>query len=388
MHTVTATISSKAVDRLQAGHLWIYRSDVISCDSAPGAIVSLVDEKKRFWGKAFFSSSSLISLRLLSSEDRPIDRGFWIGRLEQAMRLRQQVVSGTEVYRLVNGEGDGMPSIIVDRYGDLLCLQTLSQGAEALKPLLVEALVELFHPGCILERNDTRVRALEGLALRSGSLFGTAPDEIICQENGLRFCFQPESGQKTGAFLDQRENRLEAQRVARGRALDCFSYNGAFAIYVARSCESVEAIDVSEAAIQQAQRNAALNAVHNIQFETENAFDRLRLLDNLRQRFDTIILDPPTFAKNRGHLASALRGYKEINLRALRLLNPGGILITATCSQHVDEVTFLNILAEAAADAGRKVQILQKRTQAQDHPFLLSMPETLYLKCIFLRVID
>ena len=376
------------MDRLQAGHLWIYRSDVISCDSAPGAIVALVDEKKRFWGKAFFSSSSMISLRLLSSEDRPIDRDFWIGRLKQAIRLRQQVVSGTEVYRLVNGEGDGMPSIIVDHYGDLLCLQTLSKGAETLKPLLVEVLTELLQPRCIFERNDTRVRELEGLALQSGFLFGATPDEIVCRENDLRFGFQPKSGQKTGAFLDQRENRLEAQKVARGRALDCFCYNGAFAIHIARSCESVEVVDISGEAIKLAQRNAELNAVSNIQFEAENAFDRLRLLDNLRQRFDTIVLDPPAFARNRSHLASALRGYKEINLRALRLLNPEGVLITTSCSQHVEEVTFLNVLAQAAADVGRKVQILQKRTQAQDHPFLLSMPETLYLKCIFLRVID
>jgi len=388
MQTGTATISNKAVDRLQAGHLWIYRSDMVSCDSSPGAIVSLVDEKKRFWGKAFFSSSSLISLRLLTREDRSIDQGFWASRIEQAMRLRQQVVSGTEVYRLVNGEGDGLPSIIVDRYGDLLCLQTLSQGAEALKSLLVEVLVELFQPGCIFERNDTRIRELEGLTLLSGALYGKAAQEIICRENGLRFCFQPESGQKTGGFLDQRENRLEAQKVGRGRALDCFSYHGAFALHLARSCESVEAVDISETAIQQARRNAALNAINNIQFEAENAFDRLRLLDNLKRRFDTIILDPPAFAKNKSHITSALRGYKEINLRALRLLNPGGFLITATCSQHVEEAMFLNILAEAAADAGRKVQILQKRTQAQDHPFLLSMPETLYLKCIFLRVID
>ena len=388
MDPVKAIISGKAVDRLQAGHLWVYRSDVISCDAPPGAIVSLVDERKRFWGKAFYSSSSMISLRLLSSEDRKIDRTFWIDRLERAMHLRQKVVSGTEVYRLVNAEGDGLPSIIVDRYGELLCLQTLSQGADALKALLVEVLVELFHPQCIVERNDTRVRELEGLPLQSGSLFGTAVDEIICQENGLRFAFHPGSGQKTGAFLDQRENRHEARKVARGRALDCFCYGGAFAIHIARTCESVEAVDISKAAIEQAQRNAALNDVNNIQFEADNVFDRLRLFDNLRQRFDTIILDPPAFAKNRAHLASALRGYKEINLRALRLLNPGGILITATCSQLVEEVAFLNVLAEAAADAGRKVQILQKRTQAQDHPFLLSMPETLYLKCIFLRVIE
>jgi 23S rRNA (cytosine1962-C5)-methyltransferase len=388
MDNLKAIISDKAVERIRAGHLWTYRSDVVSCDAPPGAVVSLFDQRSRFIGKAFYSSRSLIALRFLSGRDEDIGRAFWILRLQQACRLRQKVVSGTEAYRLVNSEGDGLPSIVVDRYGDMLSLQTLSQGAESIKPMLVESLLELLNPKGILERNDSRVRELEGLPMTSGILYGPDLREVDCRENGLQFCFQLRTGQKTGAFLDQRENRLEAQKLAFGRALDCFSYCGSFAIHIAPYCETVEAIDISEAALQQARHNSMLNALGNIQFEADNVFDRLRLLDNLKHRFDTIILDPPAFAKNRAQLTSALRGYKEINLRALRLLNLGGILITTTCSQHVDETTFLNVLAEAAADAGRKVQILQKRTQAQDHPFLLSMPETLYLKCIFLRVID
>ena len=388
MNTPHAFINNKAVERLQAGHLWIYRSDVISCDASPGSIVSLLGPKKRFVGKAFFSAESLITLRFLTSEDIVVDRAFWTERLSQAWRLRQRVVSDTEVYRLVHGEGDGLPSIIVDRYGDVLSLQTLSQGAEQVKPLLTEILVEIFHPSCVIERNDSKVRELEGLPLQSSVLYGSDPGEFVCRENGLRFYFQPASGQKTGAFLDQRENRLQARRLVFGKALDCFCYNGGFALNLARACEHVEAIDLSQSAVRMAQRNAELNGLTNLSFEADNVFDRLRLYNNLKKRFDSIVLDPPAFAKNRSQLSSALRGYKEINLRALHLLNPGGMLVTATCSQHVDETTFLNLLAETAADAHRKVQIIYKGTQGQDHPFLLSMPETFYLKCLFLRVIE
>jgi len=383
-----ALVSLKAVDRLKAGHLWIYRSDVLACEASPGSIVSVKDSTGRVYGRAFYSADSLITLRLITQEDEPIDNDFWRRRIQQAGRLRQQVVQNSEVFRLVHGEGDWMPSVIVDRYGEVFSIQTLSQGAEQVKPVLTELLLELFHPKAIIERNDSKVRVLEGLPQTISVLHGSDPGEVICRENGLPFHFQPLSGQKTGAFLDQRENRAAAAALAHGSALDCFCYAGSFAVHLARVCDEVEAIDMSGAALALARRNAMLNGLSNVRFETENVFDRLKLYDKLKQRFDTIVLDPPAFAKNRSHVEAALRGYREINLRALRLLKPGGLLVSASCSQLIDETLFLNLLTQAASDARKKVQVLMKRTQGQDHPFLLSMPETFYLKCLFLRVLD
>ena len=383
-----ALISAKAVDRLQAGHLWIYRGDVLECAASPGSIVAVRDKNGRIYGRAFYSSRSLITLRLITQEDIEIDRRFWKQRIEQASQLRQRVVQNSEVFRLVHGEGDWMPSIVVDRYGDVLSIQTLSQGSEQVKPVLTELLLELFQPKAIIERNDSKVRILEGLPQEISILHGSDPGEIVCRENGRPFYYQLLSGQKTGAFLDQRENRVWAAALAHGSALDCFCYSGSFAVHLASVCDEVEAIDMSESAVELGRRNADLNGRGNVRFETENVFDRLKLYDHLKRRFDTIVLDPPAFAKNRAHVEAALRGYREINLRALRLLNPGGVLVTASCSQVIDETLFLNLLTQAASDARKKVQVLQKRTQGQDHPFLLSMPETFYLKCLFLRVLD
>ena len=388
MNAPHALISQKAVDRLQAGHLWVYRSDVLECGASPGSIVMVKDKKGRVYGRAFYSSNSLITLRLITQEDRDIDKKFWRQRIQQASQLRQLVVQDSEVFRLVHGEGDWMPSIIVDCYGDVLSIQTLSQGSEQAKPVLTELLLELFQPKAIIERNDSKVRSLEGLSQTISILHGSDPGEIVCRENGRPFYYQLLSGQKTGAFLDQRENRLWAAALAHGSALDCFCYSGSFAVHLASVCDEVEAIDVSEPAVALGRRNADLNGLSNVRFETENVFDRLKLYDNLKKRFDTIVLDPPAFAKNRSHVEAALRGYREINLRALRLLNPGGVLVTASCSQLIDETLFLNLLTQAASDTRKKVQVLQKRTQGQDHPFLLSMPETFYLKCLFLRVLD
>ncbi|MFN8009272.1 MAG: class I SAM-dependent rRNA methyltransferase [Terriglobia bacterium] len=381
-----AIISPKGVERLRAGHLWIYRSDVVECQAAPGSIVGAYDKKGHCVGKAFFSDRSQICLRFLSREDAPIDREFLKNKLLRAAELRQRVAKESAVYRLVHAEADGLPSVIVDRYGDFLCLQTLTQGADRLKPLLVELLVELFQPAGIVERNDGKVRELEGLNLTTSVLHGEVPAEVLVLENGLRFHYQLMEGQKTGGFLDQRENHARAAEYAFGHALDCFCYEGGFAVHIARQCETVEALDLSETAVQKAIANAALNDIQNLSCEVDNAFDRLRLFDNLKKKFDTIILDPPAFAKNRNHLEAAYRGYKEINLRAFRLLNPGGILITCSCSQLIHEDAFLNLLAEAATNARRTVQVIEKRTQSRDHPILLTMPETYYLKCIILRV--
>ena len=382
-----AVISPKGLERLQAGHLWIYRSDVLECQASAGSIVAVYNKKGHCVGRAFFSDRSQISLRFLSREDIPINREFFEKRLLQASELRQRVVKNSEVYRLVHAEADGLPSIIVDRYGDFLSIQTLTQGSDSVKSMLVDLLADLFHPTGIVERNDGKVRQLEGLDLINSSLYGEVPAEVLSMENGFNFRYQLTGGQKTGAFLDQRENRARASEFAFGRALDCFCYEGGFAVQIARNCEEVEALDISEDAVRKAEANAELNQVHNVHFEVENAFDRLRLLDNLKRRYDTIILDPPAFAKNRSHLDAALRGYKEINLRAFRLLNPGGYLITSTCSQLINEDTFLNVLSEASTDAKRVVQVIEKRTQSRDHPILLTMPETYYLKCMIVRVI-
>lgn len=383
-----AVISLRGVDRLQAGHLWIYRSDVLECEASAGSIVTVCSKKGHCVGRAFFSDRSQISLRFLTREDIPINREFFEKRLLQASELRQRVVRNSDVYRLVHAEADGLPSIIVDRYGDFLSIQTLTQGSDSVKSMLVGLLVDLFRPTGIVERNDGKVRELEGLDLISSALYGEVPSEIVAQENGFNFRYKLTGGQKTGAFLDQRENRARASEFAFGCALDCFCYEGGFAVQIARNCEEVDAVDISEDAVRKAEANAELNAISNIRFEVENAFDRLRLLDNLKRRYDTIILDPPAFAKNRSHLEAALRGYKEINLRAFRLLNPGGYLITSTCSQIISEDTFLNMLAEAATNARRIVQVVEKKTQSRDHPILLTMPETYYLKCMIVRVIN
>jgi len=289
---------------------------------------------------------------------------------------------------LVYSEGDLLPSLIVDRYTDALVLQTLSQGTERLKNEFVALLAQEFNAVSVIERNDARVREFEGLELRAGLLYGPAPEEIEINQHGVRFLVSPLSGQKTGAFLDQRENYLAAKRVANGRALDCFTFNGGFALHLAAACETVIGLDISADAINAAKRNARLNEAQNVEFSAANVFDALREFESSGERFDTIVLDPPAFAKNRATVKSAARGYKEINLRALKLLNPGGVLITCSCSYHMTEELFLDIIAEAALDAHRRVQIVERRGQASDHPVLLGVPETHYLKCVIARVVD
>jgi len=284
-----------------------------------------------------------------------------------------------------------LPSLIVDRYDEVLVLQTLSQGTDALKPLLTEILIEEFQPRALIERNDARVRELEGLPLISGTVYGEPPAELEILQHGLRFRVAPLGGQKTGSFLDQRENRLAARAAAQTtnkiRALDCFTFNGAFALHLATVCEQVIGIDISADAVAAARRNAEINALDNVEFREANVFDALRELEAAGERFDVIVLDPPAFAKNRASLKAAIRGYKEINLRALKLLNANGVLITCTCSYHVPEELFLEIVAQAAIDARRRVQVVEKRMQASDHPVLVGMPETYYLKCVIARVI-
>jgi 23S rRNA (cytosine1962-C5)-methyltransferase len=323
---------------------------------------------------------------MVAYEDVETDRDFWLSRLVSAERLRQQVVSDTTAYRLVYGESDLLPSLIIDRYNDCFVLQTLSQGMERLKQMWIDLLVERYRPRAIIERNEARVRDLEGLPRATGVAYGSDPGELVLEESGVRLAVNLVEGQKTGAFLDQRENRIAARAYARGRGLDCFTYQGAFAFHLGRGADEVIAVDVSSVAISQARRNAVLNGSRNIEFVETNVFDLLREKEQAGERFEFINLDPPAFAKNRASIEGAMRGYKEINLRAIKMLAPGGTLITSSCSFHMSEESFLNVLASAAADAGRSVRLIEKRTQARDHPVLISMPETLYLKCIILRV--
>ena len=293
----------------------------------------------------------------------------------------------TNAYRLVYSEGDLLSSLIVDVYDGHYVLQTLSQGADRIQDQLLQLLIDEFQPLSIVELNDARVRQLEGLELRSGALHGDGPPEIEIAQHGVKFIVSPRASQKTGAFLDQRENYLAARRIAHGRALDCFTFNGGFALHIAGSCDNVIGIDISSEAVAAAERNAQLNNAGNVTFQTANVFDALREMETAGERFDTIILDPPAFTKSRATVKSGARGYKEINLRALKLLNTGGVLISCTCSYHISEQMFLDLIADAALDARRRLQIVEKRGQSSDHPVLLGVPETHYLKCVIARVI-
>ena len=381
--------TARGARRIRDGHLWVYRSDLGNATGVGGgAIARVVDQVNNLVGQAFYSDASEIVLRFLTTRDEVIDREWWRKKLRGCAERRAAIVRHTNAYRLVYSEGDLLPSLIVDKYDDTLVLQTLSQGTERLKTEFAELLVEEFNPRALVERNDARVRQLEGLETRVGVIHGEGPAEIEINQNGVRFFVSPLGGQKTGAFLDQRENYLAAARVAHGRALDCFTFNGGFALHLSGTCESVLGIDISDAAIAAAARNAELNGASNVEFRAVNVFDALREFEAAGERFDTIVLDPPAFAKNRASLKSAVRGYKEINLRALKLLNSGGVLVTCTCSYHMHEAMFLEIIAEAARDARRRLQIVEVRGQASDHPVLLGVPETHYLKCVIARVIE
>ncbi len=381
-------ISTRGVERLRSGHWWVYRSDVKPGGAEAGAIVRVNDERGNFQGRAFYSDRSQIAVRLLTREDIAIDRKFFASRLKQAADYRRLVVEDTDAFRLVHGEADHLPSIIVDRYGDYFVIQTLSQAAEKQKSVIVDLLVEMFQPKGVLERNDPKVRLLENLEQKVGVLYGEVPNEIVAKENGISFVYDLAGGQKTGGFLDQRENHWAARRYSKGEVLDCFSYQGGFALTVAANCDHVEAVDMAPAAIVASRRNQELNKISNVTFREANTFDLLKEYDELDRRFDTIILDPPAFAKNRDSIPAAQRGYKEINLRALKLLKPGGYLITCSCSYHISEALLLQIVAEAANDAKKSIVVSERRMQAQDHPVLLTMPETLYLKCLIVRVIE
>jgi 23S rRNA (cytosine1962-C5)-methyltransferase len=386
MHEVR--VNRKAARRVASGHVWIFQSDIVDTGGAePGAAVLVADLKGRPIGMAHFSAASQISLRMLTRGVEEIGRDFFARRLAAAEAHRRRVVSGTDAYRVVHGEGDLLPALVVDRYADYLVLQTLNQGMDGAREWIVGGLADLFSPRGIVARNDASVRTREALPLESGAIFGEVPDTVEFQMNGLRLHADLLHGQKTGIFLDQRENYVAAARYARGKALDCFTSTGGFALHLAPVCESVEALDSSATALAVAARNAACNGISNIEFREADVFVALAAYASARRQFQTVILDPPAFAKSRSQVEDAIRGYKEINLRALRLLNPGGILVTCSCSQRLSESAFLELLAQASLDAGRQLRVLERRTQGLDHPILLTVPETHYLKCLILEVI-
>jgi 23S rRNA (cytosine1962-C5)-methyltransferase len=378
-------VSKRGEARVRSGHPWIFRSDVTRAGGVPpGSVVRVFGPTGRPLGFAFFSSRSEIQLRMVERGDT-LSPTFLRERLEAARAWREAVAPGVEACRVVHGEGDGIPSLVVDRYAGYLVVQTLSQAAEALKAEIVSTLVALFQPRGILERNDPRVRGLEGLPQQVGILHGEVPESVTVTENGVRFEADLWRGQKTGLFLDQRENHAMARSYARGRVLDGFTYNGGFGLQVAAQSQEVVAVDVSADAVARVQRNAALSGIGNITALEANVFDYLHELDGRDERFDTVILDPPAFAKTKSAVDKARRGYKEINLRALKILRPGGCLITCSCSYHVHEADLEAILADAAMDAQATVSVVEKRRQARDHPILLGVPETYYLKCFVLR---
>jgi 23S rRNA (cytosine1962-C5)-methyltransferase len=379
------TITARGEERVRSGHPWIYRSDLGAIAAGPGETVRVLSPRGRSLGYALYSDRSEIALRMLTRQDEAPTIDLWRDRIRSAAAVRDALRIDASAYRLIHGEADRLPSLVVDRYGDYLVIQTLSQATDRLLPDITELLVSLLSPRGILARNDPRVRTLEGLEQRVDVLYGSVPETIPVREGAVEYSVDPFHGQKTGLFLDQRENREAAARYARGRLLDAFSYNGGFALALAPRCESVVAVDISEEAVARIRANAAHNGIANVEARAMNVFDELRELERRGERFDTIVLDPPAFAKNKASVPKALSGYKEINLRALKLLPPGGFLVTCTCSYNVRESDFADVLAAAAVDAHAEVAVVEKRMQGRDHPVLMTVPETYYLKCFILR---
>ncbi len=383
----TVTISPRGEQRLRAGHPWIYRADVVDARARAGDRVLVRDVRGHAVGRALFSDRSQIALRMLAEgpeDGDPADDTLLAARLDAAIAFRGMLDIDATAYRLVHGEADRLPSLIVDRYGEYLVVQALSQGMDRLTPTVVRLLEARLRPRGILARNDPRARLLEGLERRVDVLAGDVPQVVAVRENGIEYEVDLWKGQKTGLFLDQRENRAAAAAYAHGRLLDCFSYQGGFALTLGRKCRETLAFDASEEAVARIAANAARNGAA-VDARVGNVFDELRGLERTRERFDTVVLDPPAFAKTKSAVAKATAGYKEINLRALKLLNPGGILVTCSCSYHVNEAAFGEIVYDASVDARAHVTVVEKRMQGRDHPVLLGVPETYYLKCFILR---
>jgi 23S rRNA (cytosine1962-C5)-methyltransferase len=380
----TVVVSSRGAQRIESGHPWVYRTDLVDTQAQAGDRVVVRGPRGRTLGHALYSDRSQIAIRMLTRGDAAADDALLRNRIERAIAFRHSLAIKASAYRMVHGEADLLPSLVIDRYGEHLVVQTLSQGMDRLLPLVVATLQDRVTPRGILARNDPRARLLEGLEQRVDVLAGDVPETLTVVEGGIEYEVDLRRGQKTGLFLDQRENREAASLYARGRLLDCFSYHGGFALKLAQTCSEAKAFDISEDAVARVRLNARRNGVE-IDARVGNVFDELRGLDRLGERFDTIVLDPPAFAKSKAAVEKAAAGYKEINLRALKLLNPGGTLITCSCSYHVNEAAFAQIVFDAALDAQVQVTVVEKRMQGRDHPVLLGVPETYYLKCFILR---
>lgn len=387
-HPPEVRLTAKGLRWQRTGHPWLYRDDLAAPVNLPGGEqVRVLDPQGGFLGWAFFSAKSRIALRFLTYQDEPLDRAFWEARLQKALNYRGRVASGLDARRLIYGEADGFPGLIVDHYAGHLALQTLHPGMERVLPLLIDLLKEHLAPKSITLRHDADMRALEGLGLSVATVWGELPPLVEVREGGLVFLVDIKGGQKTGLFLDQRENHLAAAAYARGEALDCFAYQGGFALHLARNAAKVTLVDSSQAALDRALENGRHNGFDNLDAVKENVFAYLKKAVAAGRRFDLIVLDPPAFAKSRGERQAAAKGYHEINRRAWQLLNPGGILITCSCSYNLSEPEFLEIVRRAAAAARRQARLIERRGAARDHPALLSLPESLYLKCFILEAL-
>ena len=384
---MTVKVTARGAERWKQGHPWIYRSDVAEePDKKPG-IVPVTDRKGKFLGQALYSPSSEIRLRLLTRGNESIDAQWWTARIAAAAARRNGIAASA--WRVVHAEADGMPSLIIDKYGPWIVAQLLSAGLETARAEVLAGITATLAPQGILLRNDAAVRRHEGLLSEVLLAFGQVPEVVEVVEDGLKYLAAPWSGQKTGAFLDQRENRaLVGQHTrAGGRALDLFTYHGSFALHLARKAKEVVAVDQSTEALARGADNAGLNGISNIDWREGNAFDLVRELERRREQFDTIVVDPPAFAKTKANLERAVAGYKEINLRAMKILAPDGVLFTSSCSYHVSRDVFNAMLVDAARDSGRRMQFIAATGAAADHPELLNVPETGYLKGVLLRAV-
>jgi 23S rRNA (cytosine1962-C5)-methyltransferase len=381
-------VTRRGEDRLAAGHLWVYASEVEERGAAaPGSTVRVLSARRRFLGIAHYSSSSQITLRMLSRDSAGLDPQFYLRRIQAAWDHRRRVVKDSDAFRLVHSEGDLLPGLVADFYNGALSVQFLTQGMDRVRDRVLAALRQVAAPRAIVARDDAAVRKLEELPQGVHVVEGSLEGPVEFSFNGLRWEADLLGGQKTGGFLDQRENYAAAARYARGRALDAFTCTGGFALHLARACESVEGVEASAEALATAAHNRDRNALPNVSFREADVFDLLSGYVQSRRRFDTVVLDPPAFAKTKANREAALRGYREVNGKALRLLEKGGTLVTCSCSYHVSEADLLEVAAEASLEAGRTLRVLERRTQAADHPVLLTVPETLYLKCLVLEVL-
>ena len=386
-----AVLRKTRESRVRSGHPWVFASDIerVEGNFEPGDVVDVVSSHNTYLGRAFYNPKSQISLRMLTTHDEPVDEAFFRRRVQEAWDYRNQFCDPASC-RLIFSESDFLPGLIVDKFGDYLVVQSLCLGIEKWKQSIVRDLAEIVHPKGIWERSDVPVRRLEGLEQTTGLLYGEVPDSIDMVENGLRFVVDVKNGQKTGFFLDQKENRAAIAPLCKGaRVLDCFCHNGSFSLHAAKyGAKSVLGVDISEEALEVARLNAENNGLSDVvTFEAHNCFDHLRELTDAHEQFDVVILDPSAFTKTRAAVESALRGYKEINLRGMKLVRKGGFLVTCSCSQHVSPEQFRDMINQAARDSKTKLRLVENRTQGHDHPILPASPETQYLKCMILQVL-